>query len=219
MSSAIQPEHRPSDALTARPAAADWPAGFLGHDSAIVWLTGLSGAGKTTLALALESGLRRERVLSAVLDGDTIRTGLSRDLGFSTQDRQENIRRTAEAAILLARSGVVAIVALISPFEVERKAAAERARAQGLRFAEIYINAPLAVCEQRDPKALYRRARAGEIRNLTGIDSPYEAPRTPDLELRTDRDTVPESTLKLVQFTLALVRSDRPASGSLRTDT
>lgn len=194
-------------------------AGLLGHEAAILWLTGLSGAGKTTLATALEAELLQARVLSIVLDGDTIRNGLSRDLGFSAADRKENIRRTGEAAELVAAAGAVAIVALISPFRADRRQVAERAREHGIRFAEVYVNATLAVCEQRDPKALYRRARAGEILDLTGIGSPYEAPVAPDLELRTDIETVPQSLEKLTQFALALVRPNRHASSSLRHET
>ena len=193
-------------------------AGLLGHEAAILWLTGLSGAGKTTLAAALEAELLRARVLSVVLDGDLIRSGLSRDLGFSADDRSENIRRTGEAAGLVAAAGAVAIVALISPFRADRRRVAERARERGIRFAEIYVNAPLAVCEQRDPKALYRRARAGEIRDLTGIGSPYEAPLTPNLELRTDLESIPQSLEKITQFALALVRPTRHASSSLRPE-
>lgn len=194
-------------------------AGLLGHEAAVLWLTGLSGAGKTTLAAALEAELLRTRVLSVVLDGDLIRSGLSRDLGFSADDRSENIRRTGEAAGLVAAAGAVAIVALISPFRADRRRVAERVRERGIHFAEIYVNAPLAVCEQRDPKALYRRARAGEIRDLTGIGSPYEAPAAPDLELRTDFETIPQSLEKLTQFALALVRPNRHASSSLRYET
>lgn len=212
---------------TSRSVPADLPgatsiarrAGLLGHEAAILWLTGLSGAGKTTLGTALEAELLRARVLSIVLDGDTIRNGLSRDLGFSADDRSENIRRTGEAAGLVAATGAVAIVALISPFRADRRRIAERARERGIRFAEIFVNAPLAVCEQRDPKALYRRARAGEIRDLTGIGSPYEAPQAPDLELRTDLETVAQSLEKLTQFALALVRPNRHASNSLRHET
>ena len=194
-------------------------AGLLGHEAAILWLTGLSGAGKTTLATGLEAELLQAGVLSLVLDGDVIRTGLSRDLGFSADDRRENIRRTGEAAGLVAAAGAVAIVALISPFRADRRLVAERARERGIRFAEVFVNASLAVCEQRDPKALYRRARAGEILDLTGIGSPYEAPVAPELELRTDVETVPQSLEKLTQFTLALVRPNRHASSSLRHET
>lgn len=193
-------------------------AELLGHGAAILWLTGLSGAGKTTLATALEVELLRAGVLAAVLDGDVIRTGLSRDLGFSGADRSENIRRTGEAANLIAAAGAVAIVALISPFRADRQQVADLARARGIPWAEVFVNAALAVCEQRDPKNLYRRARAGEISNLTGIDSPYEAPRTPQLEIRTDVETVAQSTDKLTHFALALARPNRHASSSFRPE-
>ena len=185
---------------------------------AIVWLTGLSGAGKSTLATALEAELQGAGVSAVVLDGDTIRAGLSRDLGFSAEDRKENVRRTGEAALLVAASGAVAIVALISPFRDARREVAERAQARGISFAEVFVNAALSECERRDPKSLYRRARAGEIRNVTGIDSPYEAPLAPNLELRSDVETVGQSTEKLTHFTLALVRPNRHASSSLRED-
>lgn len=206
----------PLHVLTAESAALR--AGMLGHQAAILWLTGFSGAGKTTLATALEAALLRAGVLATVLDGDVLRAGLSRDLGFSLKDRSENIRRTGEAAALIAAAGAVAIAALISPFRADRERVAELARARGIPFAEVFVNAPLAVCEQRDPKALYRRARAGEIRNLTGVDSPYEVPLAPQLELRTDLETVVESTARLTHFALALVRPTRHASSSLRSN-
>lgn len=218
-SNVMIPSSSPSDPTPAQAPALNsgvTRAGLLGHEAAILWLTGLSGAGKSTLATALEAELLRARVLSVVLDGDLIRSGLSRDLGFSADDRSENIRRTGEAAALVAAAGAVAIVALISPFRADRGRVADRAGERGIRFAEIYVNAPLAVCEQRDPKALYRRARAGEIRDLTGIGSPYEEPLAPDLELRTDIESVPQSLEKLTQFALALVQPNRHASSSLR---
>ena len=193
-------------------------AELLGHRAAILWLTGLSGAGKTTLATALEAALLRTGVLAAVLDGDVLRAGLSRDLGFSEEDRSENIRRAGEAATLVAAAGMVAIVALISPFQADRQRAADLARARGIPFAEVYVNAALTVCEQRDPKSLYRRARAGEIHDLTGIDSPYEAPLAPQLELRTDVETVDQSTDRLTHFALALVRPNGQASSALRSN-
>ncbi|MBL9211242.1 MAG: adenylyl-sulfate kinase [Opitutaceae bacterium] len=194
-------------------------ATLLGHRPAVLWLTGLSGAGKTTLATALEEILLRSGVLATVLDGDQLRAGLSRDLGFSADDRSENIRRTGEAATLIAAAGAVAIVALISPFRADRQRVADLVRARGIPFAEVFVNADLAVCERRDPKALYRRARAGEIRDLTGIGSPYEAPLNPQLELHTGIETVAESTRRLTHFALALVRPNGQASSSLRSDT
>lgn len=186
-------------------------AALLGHRAAILWFTGLPAAGKSTLAVGLERELFRARVLPVVLDGDGLRNGLSRGLSFSTEDRMEAMRRAAEAALLLANGGAVVIVALISPFREVRRQIAAQAQEQGIAFAEIYVNAPIAVCEQRDPKALYRRARAGELRAVTGVDAPYEAPEHPHLELRTDQETVAESLAKLVPFALTLARPDRLA--------
>jgi adenylyl-sulfate kinase len=151
----------------------------------VVWLTGLSGAGKTTIARALEAELRLQGRAVCVLDGDCLRRGLCADLGFSPADRQENIRRVGEVARLFADAGLICIVALISPYRRDRDRA--RAAAPAGRFVEVYINAPLAVCEQRDPKGLYARARAGELKDFTGVDAPYEAPSNPEVELRTDQ--------------------------------
>jgi len=145
-------------------------------------------------------------VLAQVIDGDVLRSGLSRDLGFSAADRRENIRRAAEVALTLAEAGVVAIVALISPFRADRALVARRAREKNLPFAEIYVNAPLAACEQRDPKGLYRRAHAGLLPSFTGIDSPYEPPARPRLTLRTDRESVDDSVVKLLRVALSLAR-------------
>jgi len=140
-----------------------------------------------------------------------LRTGLSRNLGFTPDDRSENLRRATELAIHLADAGVVVIAALISPYRLDRAMAAERAKEKGIPFAEIYINAPLAECERRDPKQLYRKARAGQILQFTGIDSPYEAPLAPDLELRTDRESVGDSIEKLTQAALSLARPQEQA--------
>jgi adenylyl-sulfate kinase len=149
----------------------------------VIWLTGLSGSGKTTIAGALEAELKAAGHAVFVLDGDRLRQGLCADLDFSPTDRQENIRRVGEVARLFAEAGIICIVALISPYRRDRARA--RAAAPPGRFLEIYVNAPLSVCEQRDPKGLYARARAGEIRDFTGISAPYEAPEQPELELRT----------------------------------
>ena len=179
---------------------------ILGHRGCIVWMTGLSGSGKSTLAQALEQRLLNSGILSAILDGDVLRTGLSRNLGFTADDRSENLRRATELAIHLADAGVVVIAALISPFRADRAMAAERAKERGVPFAEVFINAPLAECERRDPKQLYQRARAGHIPSFTGIDSPYEAPLAPDLELRTDRESVEQSIERLSRLVLSLAR-------------
>ena len=156
---------------------------ILGQKGCVVWLTGLSGSGKSTVARALETHLVSLGVASYVLDGDGLRTGLNAGLGFSDGDRRENVRRTAEVAAILRDAGLVAIVSLISPH------AAERARARDLvgadRFVEVFLDAPFAVCERRDPKGLYAKARAGEIPSFTGVSAPYEAPDRPDLVLRT----------------------------------
>lgn len=161
----------------------------------VVWLTGLSGAGKTTIAQALEVELRRGGQPVCVLDGDGLRRGLCADLGFSPGDRQENIRRVGEVARLFADAGLICIVALISPYRRDRERA--RAAAPAGRFLEVFVNSPLEVCERRDPKGLYARARAGELKDFTGISAPYEPPFAPELELRTDQIDVGQCVAKL----------------------
>lgn len=179
-------------------------ATLLGHRGAVLWLTGLSGAGKSTLATALERRLLEARVLAIVIDGDELRAGLCRDLGFSVEDRRENIRRAGELALQCAQAGLVAVVALISPFRADRAAVAARGRAQGLPFAEVFVDAPIAECERRDPKGLYRRARAGEIVSFTGVDAPYEAPEAPALRLQTAREPLAHSLDALTALALGL---------------
>jgi len=152
-----------------------------GGPGATVWLTGLSGSGKSTIAAELERLLVASGRPAYVLDGDNIRHGLTSDLGFSDGDRRENIRRVGEVARLFADAGVVAIVPLISPFRAERERVAAEHRAVGLRFVEVFVDVPLEECERRDPKGLYARARRGEVREMTGIDSPYEPPTAPEL--------------------------------------
>ena len=154
----------------------------LRNRGAVVWLTGLSGSGKSTVARELEVALVTNGIHAAVLDGDNIRHGLNRDLGFTTADRVENIRRVAEVAKLMADAGLIVLVSFISPFRSERLLARELM--DNGEFIEIFIDTPLAVCEERDPKGLYKKARAGEIKNFTGIDSEYEAPV--ESELRVD---------------------------------
>jgi bifunctional enzyme CysN/CysC len=148
-----------------------------------VWLTGLSGAGKTTLALALERELLRLRRPTCVLDGDELRRGLSSDLGLSPGDRAEQARRVAWVAGLISRSGVVAVVALVSPYVEGRRRAREIHAELGVPFLEVWVDTPLALCEERDAKGLYARARSGELHGLTGLDAPYEAPAAPDLRV------------------------------------
>jgi bifunctional enzyme CysN/CysC len=179
---------------------------LLGHRGAVLWMTGYSGSGKSTIARALEARLLRAGILSTILDGDILRTGLSKNLGFTADDRRENLRRASELAMHLADAGVVVIAALISPFRADRAMVAEAARDRGLPFAEIFVNAPLDECERRDPKQLYQKARAGKIPMFTGIDSPYEPPLAPDLELRTDRDSIEQCAEKAAELALSLAR-------------
>lgn len=159
----------------------------------VLWLTGLSGAGKTTLARALEQELARRSFHPAVLDGDDVRRGLSADLGFSQEDRRENNRRVAEVARLMAADGRIVIVALISPYRRDRDRAREIVAASGAAFFEIFADTPLAVCEGRDRKGLYQRARADQIRDFTGVHAPYERPPSPDVTVHPATESVEES--------------------------
>lgn len=152
-----------------------------GVHGATVWLTGLSGSGKSTIAAAVAAALTDRGVLAYTLDGDNLRHGLNGDLGFSAADRAENVRRIAQVARLCADAGLVVLVPVISPYRAGRDRARALHDASGLVFVEVFVDAPLAVCETRDPKGLYRRARAGELAGMTGVDDPYEAPEHPDL--------------------------------------
>lgn len=157
--------------------------GLLRQKGCVIWLTGLSGSGKSTIACALESALIQRKQLCFILDGDNVRHGLNKDLGFSAEDREENIRRIGEVAALFAQAGVITVAAFISPYRKGRLDA-RRAAGEG-RFIEVHLEVPLAECEKRDPKGLYKKARSGEIRNMTGIDAPYEVPDGPELTLNT----------------------------------
>jgi adenylylsulfate kinase len=161
-----------------------------GHKSAILWFTGLSGAGKSTLAHAVEEQLYQRGCRTFVLDGDNVRHGLCGDLGFTDQDRQENIRRIAELAKLMLEAGTIALTAFISPFQSERNLA--RNLVPHGDFIEIYCRCDLSVCEERDVKGLYKKARQGEIKHFTGISSPYEAPENPELSIDTDKHSLEE---------------------------
>jgi adenylyl-sulfate kinase len=158
-----------------------------GLHGATVWFTGLSGSGKSTVAGEVERLLVARGVATYSLDGDNLRHGLNGDLGFSAADRVENIRRVAEVARLFADAGIVALVPVISPYRAGRAHARALHESAGLAFFEVFVDAPLAVCEARDPKGLYARARAGEVKGFTGIDDPYEPPTKPDLVVATDR--------------------------------
>lgn len=159
-----------------------------------VWFTGLSGAGKTTITKAVGEKLREQNYNLEILDGDVVRENLTKGLGFSKADRDENIRRIGFVSHLLTRNGVVVLVSAISPYREIR----EEVKQKIGDFVEVYVNAPLAVCEERDVKGLYKRARAGEIKNFTGIDDPYEAPLNPTIECRTDLEELEESVAKII---------------------
>jgi adenylyl-sulfate kinase len=168
----------------------------LGHRGATIWLTGLSGSGKSTVAMQVERMLVSAGRPAYVLDGDNLRLGLNADLGFGNDDRAENVRRVGEVARLLADAGVVAIVPVISPFRAGRQAVRDAHAAAGLPFAEVFVDTPIEECERRDPKGLYAKARTGEVA-LTGIDSPYEPPLDPELVL-TPVDGDPEAQARRV---------------------
>lgn len=159
-----------------------------------VWFTGLSGAGKTTISRAVEQELRSRGYGIEILDGDIVRENLTKGLGFSKEDRDENIRRIGFVAHLLSRNGVIVLVSAISPYREMRREVKKRIG----DFIEVYVNAPLAVCEQRDVKGLYKKARAGQIQHFTGIDDPYETPENADVECHTDVETIEESVAKVL---------------------
>jgi len=169
-----------------------------GHKSVILWFTGLSGAGKSTLAHAVEKRLYEQKCRTFVLDGDNVRHGLSSDLGFDEADRKENIRRIAQVAKLMLEAGHITLTAFISPFRMERNLARQIV-AEG-DFIEIYCKCALTVCEQRDVKGLYQKARLGEIPNFTGISSPYEAPENPELIIDTDQSSIDECVQRVLDY-------------------
>ncbi|MFP5331838.1 MAG: adenylyl-sulfate kinase [Acidimicrobiia bacterium] len=176
-------------------------AAITGGPGVTVWLTGLSGSGKSTIAHRLEERLVDSGRAAYVLDGDNVRHGLNGDLGFSPSDRSENVRRVGEVARLMADAGLVVAVPVISPYRADRQRARAAHEAAGLRFVEVWVATPLEECERRDPKGMYARARAGEITNFTGIDAPYEPPLNPDLTL----DTTTTDVEDCVELILGLV--------------
>ena len=179
-------------------------AGLLGHGAVTVWLTGLPGSGKSTLAHAAEALLAAEGVLAYVLDGDNLRFGLNSDLGFSPEDRAENIRRAGEVAALLRDAGAVVLASFVSPYRRDRD------RVRSLHpdgsFVEVFVDAPLSVCEQRDPKGLYARARAGAIAEVTGVSAPYEAPTDPEMRIDTSATGVETASAAVAAEVLRRVR-------------
>ncbi|HLQ97365.1 MAG TPA: adenylyl-sulfate kinase [Candidatus Dormibacteraeota bacterium] len=169
-----------------------------GHKSAIIWFTGLSGSGKSTISVALEALLFEKGIHTYRLDGDNIRHGLNRNLGFSQADRTENIRRIGEVSKLMIDAGLLTLTAFISPYEEDREQV--RQLVEPDEFIEIYIKASLETCEERDPKGLYKKARLGEIKNFTGIDAPYEEPKDPELVIDTDQLSIEEAVESILAY-------------------
>lgn len=170
------------------------------QSGATIWLTGLSASGKSTIACALEQLLLKENIAAYRLDGDNVRFGLNKDLGFSERDRNENIRRISEVSKLFADSCTISITSFISPYRTDRDKARELHKEGGLKFIEVFVDVPLEVAEQRDPKGLYKKAREGIIKEFTGISAPYEAPASPELHLRTDKQTVEECAKQIYDY-------------------
>jgi bifunctional enzyme CysN/CysC len=179
-----------------------------GHPGLVVWMTGLSGSGKSTLARALEKELFERQMQAYVLDGDNMRHGLNANLSFSPEDRVENIRRVAELAKLMADAGIITVTSFISPYRLDRLRAREIVASTGVEFVEVYVSAPLEICEKRDPKNLYRKARAGEIKGFTGLDAPYETPENPEVVLETGEESAEACLERLLEFLLPRLRVD-----------
>ncbi len=168
------------------------------HKSFLIWFTGLSGSGKSTIANALEKKLLEEKVSTYTLDGDNVRNGINNDLTFTPEDRKENIRRIAEISNLLVDAGIVTLAAFVSPYRNDRSNIKEILGEDS--FIEVYVNTSLEACELRDVKGLYKKARKGEIKNMTGIDAPYEAPIDPDIEIKTEEMTIEESVIEIMNI-------------------
>ena len=183
---------------------------ILQQEPRLIWLTGLSGSGKSTLALRLEHYLFHKGYKVYLLDGDNVRSGLNSDLGFSAQDRRENVRRVSEVAKLMLDAGLVVIGAFISPYREERELVRETVGADS--FTEVYINCPLHVCERRDTKGLYAEARRGLISDFTGVSAPYEVPARPDVEVQTAEESIEDSLHKLIEVIEPLLMLQRESS-------
>ncbi|WP_298901102.1 adenylyl-sulfate kinase [uncultured Psychroserpens sp.] len=168
------------------------------HGSFLIWFTGLSGSGKSTIANLVEKKLFENGVKTYALDGDNIRKGINKDLSFSPEDRKENIRRIAEIANLMIDAGLVVLAAFVSPYKKDRENI--RTIVKDVNFVEVYINTSIEECERRDVKGLYKKARAGEIKNMTGISAPYEAPETPDIEIKTEDESIEDSVKRIVDL-------------------
>ena len=182
----------------------------------VIWFTGLPASGKSTISLALEQELNKRGLRTFILDGDKIRRGLCADLGFSAEDRKENIRRISEVAKLFCQAGVIAVVAFISPYREDRDRVRSILPAE--KFIEVFIDCPLSECEKRDPKGMYKKARTGEIQHFTGISDPYEAPINPEIHLKTNSRTVAQCVDEIINylnFNCSVIASDRRERGNL----
>ncbi|MDR3418239.1 MAG: adenylyl-sulfate kinase [Nevskia sp.] len=175
-------------------------AKLLGHSGATIWFTGLSGSGKSTIAVALEKVLYGHGKLVYRLDGDNVRLGINKNLGFSAEDRAENIRRIGEIAKLFVDTGVIVLSSFVSPYRADRDLVRKLHEDAGMSFVEVYVDVPLEEAEKRDPKGLYKKARAGQLKNFTGIDDPYEAPLKPELVLNTDRMSLEDEVAALLDL-------------------
>ena len=176
---------------------------LLNQQARVIWMTGLSGSGKTTIAQSIELELNKKGFLTQILDGDNIRTGINNNLGFTEVDRYENIRRISEVSKLFVDCGIICINSFISPTKEIREMAKQIIGEED--FIEVYINAPIEICEERDVKGLYKKARNGEIKNFTGIDSPFEEPENPNIEIRTDKLSIEDSTTKAMNIILPII--------------
>ena len=168
------------------------------HNSILIWFTGLSGSGKSTIANLVERNLFENNIKTYSLDGDNIRKGINNDLSFSPEDRTENIRRIAEVANLLIDAGLVVLAAFVSPYKKDRENI--RTIVKDVNFVEIYVNTSIEECERRDTKGLYKKARTGEIKNMTGISAPYEAPENPDIEIKTEDESIEDSVKRIIDY-------------------
>jgi adenylyl-sulfate kinase len=192
-----QNPHSPNVVLQKTAVTREDRAQVMGQRGVVLWFTGLSGSGKSTVASAVEQSLNTAGRLTYLLDGDNVRHGLNGDLGFSDKDRQENIRRVAHVAKLFWDANLITLVSFISPFKAERALARELI---GADFVEVFVDTPLEVCEQRDVKGLYKKARAGEIASFTGISSPYEAPESPEIRLRTADEALDATVAQVLEY-------------------
>ncbi len=177
------------------------------HNSFLMWFTGLSGSGKSTIANVVEQELHKQGIKTYTLDGDNIRKGINNDLSFAPEDRTENIRRIAEIANLMVDAGIVVLAAFVSPYKKDRENI--RSIVKDVNFVEVFINTSVEECERRDVKGLYKKARAGEIKNMTGISAPYEAPENPDIEIKTEEETIEHAVQRIVEYINTKLKLDQ----------